>query len=183
MSGKRTRGSKKKASRGSQNQSCPRGYSKGGKFSPSVNPPDTTAHPWYPLVISAIIAPGDFTFKTLIERFQAQLNAGKLTFNSADFNSDKGEPFRIQIRFQTVAVWNLTGRIVSSTIWDVEEQTTNDAKQREKDQLGAWVDCGGPQAFPCVGYHYPESYRNKVFRPDPILLFSSPQLYAPSTFH
>lgn len=140
---------------------------KGGRFTPPSNPPDTTASPWYPLTLSQIVAPGEFTFKDLIDVFQSQLNASKTTFNSRDFNTDTGEPFRVQIRFDSITVWSLTGRIVSLTVWDVEEQTTNSSDQREKDQLGAWVDCGGASCFPAIGYRYPPAYREKVYRPDP----------------
>lgn len=165
MNAKRSRRTKKKTS---SNANCPsRGLQKGGKFTPPTNPPDTTAHPWYPLVISTIVSPGNFSFSDLVNKFQSQLNSGGATFNKDDFNTDKGNPFRVQIRFESIAVWNLSGRIVSLSIWDVEEQTTNSTDQREKDQLGAWVDCGGPQYFPSVGYRYPSSYRERVFRPDP----------------
>lgn len=138
-----------------------------GRYTPPTNPPDTTSQPWWPLILSVISSPGDFTFTSLIKAFQKQVNSSGSTFNVTDFNDDKGVPFRIQIRFQRVAVWNLTGRIVSLSVWDVEQQTTNSFDQREKDQLGAWVDCGGASCFPSIGYTYPPSYQQQVYRPDP----------------
>lgn len=141
---------------------------RGNPYTPLSNPPGTTAQPWRPLVISSINAPGDYTFTSLIEDFQAQLNTSKFTFNTVSFNTDTGTPFRIQIRLEKVSVWNLTGKILSLSVWEIPEPSTTQATT-EKTQLGSWVDCGGPSCFPSVGYNYPESHRHRVYRPDPLL--------------
>lgn len=138
----------------------------GRKFSPGPNPPDVTAQPWWPVTISAIRKPGDYTFDHLIKDFLLQVGKG-YTFNPVDWNSDKGSPFRIQFRFQKVAVWNLTGRLVSLVVWDIEEITYLDKVHTEKDTLGSWIDCGGVTSFPAVGYNYPSTHHRRVFRPDP----------------
>nr|AOR51385.1 ORF1 [Chaq virus-like 2] len=139
----------------------------GRKYSPGPNPPDVTAQPWWPVTISAIRKPGDYTFNNLIADFLAQVGKGN-TFNSADWNSDKGSPFRLQVRFQKVAVWNLTGRLVSLVVWDIEEiNYVSNSDHTEKDTLGSWIDCGGSSTFPAIGYNYPASHHRRVFRPDP----------------
>lgn len=141
----------------------------GRKVSPPSNPPDTTAQPWWPLIISAIHDPGDYTIDTLVKDFQSQLNNDKYTFNSNSYNADSGTPFRAQFRFLGVDVWNITGRIVSLTVWEIPEQTYIESVEKfdEKDQLGSWVDCGGASAFPSVGYRYPSSHHRRIYRPDP----------------
>lgn len=154
----------------SRNSGGKRRYSsfRGLRYSPPTNPPDTTAQPWWPLTISAIHKQGDYTFTHLINDFQSQLNSSKFTFNSTDFNADTGTSFRIQIRLEKVAVWNLTGKIISLSVWEIPEPTTI-AATTEKTQLGSWVDCGSASSFPCVGYRYPESHTYRVYRPDPLL--------------
>lgn len=138
----------------------------GRKYSPGPNPPDTTAQPWWPLTVSAIRNPGDYTFDNLITDFLSQVGKG-LTFNPKTWNSDASDSFRLQIRIQRVAVWNLTGRIVSLVVWDIEEITSVNGDHTEKDTLGSWIDCGGTSSFPAIGYHYPATHHRRVFRPDP----------------
>lgn len=141
----------------------------GTKVSPPVNPPDTVAQPWWPLTISSIRQPGEYTIDSFVTDFQNQLNADQYTFNTQSYDSDTGKPFRIQVRFMGVDVWNLTGRILSLTVWELPEQnyTETPDKFAQKDQLGSWVDCGGPSAFPAIGYRYPASHHRRVYRPDP----------------
>lgn len=138
----------------------------GRKYSPGPNPPDTTAQPWWPITISSIRAPGDYTFDLLISDFLAQVGKG-LTFNPNTWNSDSSNSFRLQIRIQRVAVWNLTGRIVSLVVWDIEEITAINSDHTENDTLGSWIDCGGSSTFPAIGYSYPSTHHRRVFRPDP----------------
>lgn len=155
--------------RSSKRQNHPAGRKNGEfgqKLTPSPNPPDTTATPWWPLVISCIRRPGDYTFTLLIADFLKQVGQGH-TFNPTDFNEDKGNPFRIQLRIDRVSVWNLTGRIVSLSIWDVEERADTKAVIVQTDLLGGWVDCGGVNCFPAVGFQYPSSHHRRVYRPDP----------------
>lgn len=138
----------------------------GGKFTPATNPPDTTASPWWPLVVSSIRKAGDYTFDSLVTDFLKQVGTG-FTFNPTGYNTDKGSPFRILFRFERVAVWNLTGRIVSLSVWDVEERSDASTDTAQTDLLGGWVDCGGAACFPAVGYAYPSSHHRRVYRPDP----------------
>lgn len=138
----------------------------GSRYSPPTNPPDTTAQPWWSLVISSIRKPGDYTFDTLVTDFLKQVGQG-LTFNPTGYNTDTGKPFRIQLRVERVAVWNLSGRIVSLSVWDVEERHDATTQSTQTDLLGGWVDCGGANCFPSVGYSYPSSHHRRVYRPDP----------------
>lgn len=157
---------KRNNSKASSYTAAERANDYGRKYSPGPNPPDVTAQPWWPITISAIRKPGDYTFDQLISDFLLQVGKG-LTFNPTDWTSDKGSPFRIQFRFQKVAVWNLTGRIVSLVVWDIEEITYIDKVHTEKDTLGSWIDCGGSSTFPAIGYVYPATHHRRVFRPDP----------------
>lgn len=138
----------------------------GARYSPPTNPPDTTAQPWWPIVISSIRKPGDYTFNALVTDFLKQVGTGN-TFNPASYNTDKGTPFRLQVRVERVAVWNLSGRIVSLSVWDVEERHDASTETTQTDLLGGWVDCGGANCFPAIGYKYPSSHHRRVYRPDP----------------
>nr|UNZ11832.1 hypothetical protein [Zeya Brook chaq-like virus 2] len=138
----------------------------GARYSPPTNPPDTTAQPWWSLVLSSIRKPGDYTFDSLVTDFLKQVGTG-YTFNPTSYNTDRGSPFRIQFRIERVAVWNLSGRIVSLSVWDVEERQDATTDTTQTDLLGGWVDCGGVQCFPAIGYQYPSSHHRRVYRPDP----------------
>lgn len=133
----------------------------GGKFTPPSNPPDVTAQPWYPLVLSWTANPGLTTFSTLVAKFRAELDPHSTGFNQAIFASGDPKSFRVQFRFKKVVTWNLTGKAISLTIYDDLEQNNTD-----KDQLGGWTDCGGPSYFPAIGFIYPYSHANRVHRPD-----------------
>lgn len=137
---------------------------KGFKYSPALNPPDVTAQPWYPLTLSWLSKPGTVTFDKVISVFKAQLDPTSCGLNPAANNSNSKGSFRVQLRFTRVAVWNLSGRAISLTVWDDLEQNNTD-----KDQLGGWTDCGGIASFPCIGYQYPLSHANRVHRPDELI--------------
>lgn len=136
----------------------------GGKFSPSTNPPDVTAQPWYPLNLSWTGYPGVTSFSTVIEKFRAQLDPNGHGLNPADFKTADAQAFRLQFRIKKVTVWNLTGKALSLTVYDDLEQNNTD-----KDQLGGWTDCGGVNCFPAIGFLYPYSHANRVHRPDKVL--------------
>lgn len=137
---------------------------KGFKYSPPINPPDTTAQPWYPLCLSWLSGPGAVKFDKVVTVFKAQLDPMGTGLNPNPNNSNDKKSFRVQFRFLRVAVWNLSGRAISLTVWDDLEQNNTD-----KDQLGGWTDCGGIASFPCIGYQYPMSHTNRVHRPDELL--------------
>lgn len=130
----------------------------GGKFAPSVNPPDITYQPWSTLVLAFNTPPKSFTFADLIPVFRTQIDPLSRGLNQIEWNKDKG--LTIQFKFQSVAVWNLTGRAVSLTVWDDSHISASSADNQ--DQLGSWVDCGSQSAFPCVGYLYPHMHRSQV---------------------
>lgn len=138
----------------------------GRKYSPPTNPPDVTAQPWWGVTLCTIRKPGDYTFSDLHKDFFTQVG-GKNTFNQTDWNTDASNAFRFQVRISKATVWNLTGRLVSLVVWDIEEITYTNATHSEVDILGSWVDCGGPAHFPAVGYYYPSTHSRRVFRPDP----------------
>lgn len=141
-------------STGSKSAAVTRAQLNGGKFSPSVNPPDTTAQPWYPLVLSWVSIPGNVLFKHLLENFKRQ-------FDPLNTGLNPTSKFAIQIRFRKVSVWNLTGKALSLSVYDDLV-----ADNENKDQLGGWTDCGGPAAFPAIGYTYSYAHANKVHRPE-----------------
>lgn len=138
----------------------------GARYTPATNPPDTTSQPWWSLVISSIRKPGDYTFTELVKDFLKQVGTG-YTFNSTTFDQDSGTPFRFCVRIERVVVWNLTGRIVSLSVWDVEERSNASDTTTQTDLLGGWVDCGGASCFPAIGFRYPSSHHRRVYRPDP----------------
>lgn len=152
-------------SRGSYTQS-ERTADYGRKYTPPTNPPDVTAQPWWGVTLSAIRKPGNYSFKDLHDDFFTQVG-GTNTFNQTSWDSDASNAFRFQVRISKVSVWNLTGRLISLVVWDIEEINYIDAQHKEVDVLGSWVDCGGPSHFPTVGYYYPSTHSRRVFRPDP----------------
>lgn len=123
----------------------------GGKFSPSSNPPDTTYQPWFPVCLVEVSGPGLYTFEKLVNTLRKQLDPTDSGFIALAY-------FKILFRLQEISVWNLTGRTVSLTVVDDIASTSAD----NSDYLGGWVDCGGPNSFPCIGYKYPASHSNKV---------------------
>lgn len=155
---------KKNQSRGPRARNITSRQVKGFKYSPSLNPPDVTAQPWYPVTLSWLTKPGTVTFDTVVTAFRKQLDPNSTGLNQQPNNSNSKNSFRVQFRFTRVAVWNLSGRAISLTVWDDLEQNNSD-----KDQLGGWTDCGGVSSFPCIGYQYPLSHANRVHRPDETL--------------
>lgn len=132
----------------------------GQKFTPSLNPPDITAQPWCNVILAQVDNHQKFFYSDLVKWLKIQVDPEHRGFNRNDFDSNSEDSFRVQFKLRSVTVWNLTGKVLGLSVNDF---TT---ARGGSDQLGGWVDCGGPSSFPAVGYRYPSSHQNFVFRPD-----------------
>lgn len=127
----------------------------GFKYSPLASIPESTPRPWYPIVVSYTGAPGDTTAPYLYKAFCDQIDKSCIFIKGID---DRGTSGSVDVRFQRVEVWNLTGRALSLTVWDPPAQDTGNAEAGSNyDQLGGWTDAGSSSEFPRIGYSYPLS--------------------------
>lgn len=124
---------------------------KGFKFVPSLQIPDSNPRPWYPLVVTATTSPGDWTLTQVYQYMLIQLDPDATSMKEFIHGT-------VLIRIQSVEVWNLTGKAVSLTVWELPAQDYSDSNAGYTyDQIGGWTDAGGANSFPRIGYRYPYS--------------------------
>lgn len=137
-----------------------KGLFHGLKITPPVNPPDATAQPWNSVNLQHMHKTGAYRVANLITVIRTQLDPTSRGFNQNTPFADADGAFRIQIRLKAILVWNLTGKVLGLSVNDFTSAKFGG------DQLGGWVDCGGPAHFPAVGFRYPATHQNFVLRPD-----------------
>lgn len=130
---------------------------KGGKYSPSSNPPDITAQPWNNYVLVDTYK-GNFTYtvNNVCSYFKQRIDPTK-------FGLNQSKDFRIQFKIVSIACWNLTGRFITLS---VEDYGDTDSSKTGRDQLCGLLDSGTQMHTPAIGYRLPLSVRNYVLRND-----------------
>lgn len=131
----------------------------GHKISPGVNPPDLTYQPWNNVILLLPRSGKDnvaVTVRDLADRLKEQIDPTK-----HGFRQDKD--YRVQMRVQTIRVWNLTGKMVALSVEDFLDSTKD---KKGVDQLCGLVDAGSATHTPAIGYVLPLAHRNCVLRND-----------------
>lgn len=154
-----------------QTKSGERSYSgrtlRGFKFSPASNPPDITIQPWFSTVVTKIVTSSlttseyALTLGKLTEALYQQLDPKSTCFLQIQEKQKEYVGPSIQLRLQSLSIWNLTGRVIGLSINDVTDEAKDD-----KDQYGGWIDHGGASWFPALGFQYPASASAEVHRAD-----------------
>lgn len=131
----------------------------GGRIPVPENPPDVAYQPWFhfTMVITGT-SKIDIKIKDLNTYFKQQLDPQKSTFIQQEGNT-KGS-FRVQFKIFSAKAWNLTGRVITLVVSDI-----NDIG-KTVEQLCGLVDTGSPSHTPCVGYLMPAAYRGEIIRAD-----------------
>lgn len=127
---------------------------RGYKYSPSASIPETTPRPWYTLVVSYTAAPQEVDAVVFYHALIKQLDPEHVFIRDPDVSS----PPQVTIKFISIEVWNLTGRAVSLSVWELPEDTAANQPGTSVDQLGGWTDAGGVDTFPRIGYKYPLAF-------------------------
>lgn len=130
---------------------------KGGKYTPSTNPPDVNAQPWnnYTLM-DTFEGSHTYTVSDIAKYF-------KLRFDPTKFGLNQSPDFRMQYKIVSIACWNLTGRFITLS---VEDYGDTESSKTGRDQLCGLLDSGTQLHTPAVGYRLPLSVRNCVLRND-----------------
>lgn len=126
----------------------------GYKYSPSAAIPESTPKPWYPLIVTYTSTPREINAGNFYSGFLEQLDKDGVFIRPATTSGPPSGPYCL-FRFQAVEVWNLTGRAVSLTVWELPEDSSIDNAGDSIDQLGGWTDAGGVDTFPRIGYRFP----------------------------
>lgn len=126
----------------------------GYKYTPSAQIPESNPKPWWPLTISITSSPKEIKAEDIRKAFRAQLQPGTpKSYLFADINL-----LHFDARYLRVEAWNLTGKALSLTIYQLPPITYNPAGNFSPvttTQLGGWTDAGGTNSFPRLGYVYP----------------------------
>lgn len=135
----------------------------GGKFIPSLNPPDVVFLPWNRVTL-VIPFTGSYTVKvsTLRDVLKKQCDPTGRGFNPSTSGDRRFVP---SFKVQTYQAWNLTGHLISMSVQDF---TDTQSARGGRDQMAGIVDSGGPGILPKVGYKLPAGHRNHVLRSDDI---------------
>lgn len=131
----------------------------GGRIPVPENPPDVDYQPWFHFtLVVAATTKLDLKIGGLNALFKKQLDPQGSAFIKQD--DDKDGSFRVQYKLFSAKAWNLTGRVITLVVSDINDigKTT--------EQLCGLVDTGSPAHTPCVGYLMPAAYRNEVLRCD-----------------
>lgn len=177
MNSKRSRSNKgyKPKIRNNSQQYVTKKQMMGGKFTPPTNPPDVTYIPWNPVTL-VLTFTGQLTLTVNdIKRYiRKQLDPTGRGFNPLDSGDSR---FVIQFRVHRIQCWNLTGRVISMSVEDFMDASSNSGG---RDQLCGLVDTGTSTHTPAVGYQLPASHFHHVLRTDDrlsreeIVYFSAP---------
>lgn len=132
----------------------------GGKFTPPTNPPDVTFQPWNSLTLMTIRNGKTTDYKPydIAALIKDQLDPQKHGFR--DLTTKGSDGLRFQFRLKSVAVWNLTGRVVALSVSDFMASESSSGME----QLAGLVDAGTSTHTPAVGYSYPQGHRRTVLR-------------------
>lgn len=147
----------------------------GGKFTPPTNPPDITYIPWNPVtLVLTFTGHLSLTVNDVKGYLRKQLDPTNRGFNPLDAGDGR---FVIQFRLHRVQCWNLTGRVLSLSVQDFMDASSNSGG---RDQLCGLVDTGTSTHTPALGYQLPASHFHHVLRTDDkmareiLIDFSSP---------
>lgn len=131
----------------------------GGRIPVPENPPDVDYQPWFHFtLVAASTTKLDLKIGDLNTLFKKQLDPQGSAFIKKD--DDTEGSFRVQFKLFSAKAWNLTGRVITLVVSDI-----NDIG-KTSEQLCGLVDTGSPAHTPCVGYLMPAAYRNEVIRCD-----------------
>lgn len=131
----------------------------GGRIPVPENPPDVDYQPWFHFtLVASATSKLDLKIGDLNKLIKSQLDPQGSAFIEKD--DDQKGSFRVQYRLFSAKAWNLTGRVITLVVSDI-----NDIG-KTSEQLCGLVDTGSPAHTPCVGYLMPAAYRNEVIRCD-----------------
>lgn len=148
-----TQRSQRKGRRGQTPTSLLRAV-RGGRYTPSADPPTITLNPWYQIVLTY-----DLTFP--ITPAQAGVGAGIYRLHGADIKSQLGTQLGLNLgdtnlvlRIQALSVWKLTSGPLGVTPVDPFGGDDSNALLQIEDSpaKNAWARCG---------YKYPEYIRDR----------------------
>lgn len=151
---------------------------KGGRMQVPTNPPDIVSQPWNQITLVYEMTAETQQVEHIRNRLLEQLDLDGSSFYHHHFwnDEDAGTAWknvqgrkpgsftyninapRINIRIQSIRLWNLTGKAVSLTVYDYTNTSVGD------EQLIGLVDAGGPNAFPALGYQMPLAIQEYVIR-------------------
>lgn len=133
----------------------------GGKIEIPQNPPEVTYQPWnQATIVHTFTGELSFQVKDILNLLKNQLDPTKRGFNQTTSGDGR---FVVQLRFFSIKVWNLTGRVVSLS---VDDYLDSKAASGGREQLCGIVDTGHNNSIPAAGYLLPSSHRQHVVRVD-----------------
>lgn len=140
-------------------KSSSRSHFQGGRIAPSINPPQVTYQPWYPLTLVFSHTSGKvFTPAKIVNQIRAQLDPQQHGFIPATLTTPQ---FRLQFRVLSIRTWNLTGRQIALSVNDFTARVSSGSEQ-----LCGIVDTGTALHVPCCGFRLPETFASIVLRND-----------------
>lgn len=112
---------------------------RGGRiYSKHFTPPSVSLQPWYSQVVVISLSGSQW------------IGTGSIVSSlKKQIYSDAREDWGVFIRYKSVHIWNLTGRSCALSPYDLSGTSV--------DQLGGFMDAGGPSSFPNIHYKWPLS--------------------------